>query len=171
VPLEFSPLTGSRCLWAFRILPRTKCGPNQTARVRESLRRSDPSRSHDRCLLTIYVPMLSPTPDRYHRFKHRGSTQLASEFATSKYSDRYGASALQGDSVDSPTLRRVAHFTVLQRSVLARVYSRTKCRSSSRVLDRTHPAGYERRSVQPARLRLCFRARSDCSYGLGRQRR
>ena len=74
MPLEFSPLAGSRCLWAFRILPRTKCGPNQTARVRESLRRSDPTRSHDRCLLTIYVPTLSLTPDRYHRSKHRGPT-------------------------------------------------------------------------------------------------
>jgi hypothetical protein len=38
--------------------------------------------------------MLSPTPDSYHRSKHRGSTQLAPEFATSEYSDRCGASAL-----------------------------------------------------------------------------
>jgi hypothetical protein len=65
-------------------------------------------------------------------------TQLAPKFATSKYFDRCGASALQGDSADSPTHRQVAHFAVSQRSALVRTFSRTKCRSSSRVLDQTH---------------------------------
>jgi hypothetical protein len=62
VPLGFSPLTGSHRLWPFLILPRTKCGPNQTARVRESLRRSGPSCVHDSCLLSIYVSMISLAP-------------------------------------------------------------------------------------------------------------
>jgi hypothetical protein len=106
----------------------------QGLRVASSKR---PSCSQDRCLLSIYVSMLSLTPDSYHRSKHRGSTQLAPEFATSEYSDRCGASASLGDSVNSPTHQRAARFAVLQRSVQFRVVSWTKCRPRSRVLDRT----------------------------------
>jgi hypothetical protein len=93
--------------------PRTKCGPNQTARVRESHRRSDPSCLHDRCLLPIYVSMLSLAPHSHHRSKHRCSTQLAPEFATSEF--QTGAALPHYSMIRSiaTTHQRVARFAVL----------------------------------------------------------